>query len=149
MIHRLHRFFDSPPHDRRLIVQAAVLVTLIRVGLWLLPFRLLHRILSGMVGAGPRVKAALAATDDVDRVAQVVKAVSRYVPSATCLTQAMAAQVLLRQRGVAARLHIGVQKEDSHGLMAHAWVESQGRVVVGGPRVNQFVPLLVLDGETP
>ena len=55
----------------------------------------------------------------------------RVVPAATCLPQALAAEALLTRGGLPADLRIGVMKEASGKLLAHAWVESDGRVVVG------------------
>jgi Transglutaminase-like superfamily len=56
---------------------------------------------------------------------------SRYVPTATCLAQALAGQTLLAQQGEPAVLRIGVAKNEAGKLEAHAWVESQGRIVIG------------------
>src|SRR5438309_451978 len=67
-----------------------------------------------------------------DRVVWAVVVASRYVPMSTCLTQALAAQVLLARRGYSAHLHIGVAKEGAEAkLKAHAWVESDGKVLIG------------------
>jgi hypothetical protein len=70
------------------------------------------------------------------------------VPAATCLTQALATQVLLDQRGQTARTRIGVVKGEDGQLQAHAWVESEGVVVIGGSEseIKQYTPLLALDG---
>jgi hypothetical protein len=91
---------------------------------------------------GPRVEGASA-----EKVVWAVTASSRYVPAATCLTQAFATQVLLSRRGLAARLRIGVVKGKDGRLQAHAWVESNGVVVIGGsgPDVERYKPLLALD----
>jgi len=64
-----------------------------------------------------------------------VKASSRFVPCATCLTQAMAARMLLSIYGHKADLRIGVLREDDD-LKAHAWLEKDGRVLIGGPVCN-------------
>jgi hypothetical protein len=57
---------------------------------------------------------------------------SRLVPGASCLTQALSLQVLLGQRGLGSRLCIGVRKSQAKGFEAHAWVESGGRILIGG-----------------
>jgi Transglutaminase-like superfamily len=129
--------------DRYLLVQAALLVVLIRIGLWLLPFRTVRRLL-------PRRRSTLPARpggdpSSIDRVAGAVTRVSRCVPAATCLTQALAALVLLRRRGIPCRLHIGVAKDRRGRLIAHAWVESQGRIVIGGPSLGRYSSLLVVE----
>jgi hypothetical protein len=128
------------------VIRAALLVVLIRLGLWLLPFRMLCSLLDrwAWAGRGSRVAgrpsdAALAA-----HVARYVERISRYVPAASCLTQALAAQALLRRHGVAVRLRIGVVKAGPRRLMAHAWVEAGDRVILGATEPGLFTPLPLL-----
>jgi len=53
------------------------------------------------------------------------------MPGVKCLARALATQVLLRHSP--AHLCIGVARRKGQ-LQAHAWVESQGRIVSGGLR---------------
>jgi len=63
-------------------------------------------------------------------IAGAVRSAARLVPGASCLTQALAARVLLEQGGHSSRLHIGVSRE--HGdFEAHAWVEHDGSIIIG------------------
>ena len=57
---------------------------------------------------------------------------SRLPGKNTCLVQAVAVHAMLRRRGYTSTLRIGVSGKDPGGFIkAHAWVECQGRVVVG------------------
>ena len=91
------------------------------------------------------------ATSDTQTTAQdvvwAVRGVSRAVPGATCLTQALAAQILLSRRGCSSRLRIGVARGPAGGLLAHAWLESDGVVVLGGPHVESYTPLNLAPGD--
>jgi hypothetical protein len=49
-----------------------------------------------------------------------------------CLPTALAALVFLRRAGFPAELRIGVDRPGAGVLSAHAWVESNGVVVLGG-----------------
>ena len=49
-----------------------------------------------------------------------------------CLTQALALQWLLRRRGEKVQVHIGVRKNEDGVFAAHAWLEKEGRVLIGG-----------------
>ena len=51
---------------------------------------------------------------------------SCYVPRATCLVQALAAQVLLSWQGLDSHLRIGVALSADKEFEAHAWVECDG-----------------------
>ena len=60
-----------------------------------------------------------------------IEAVSRRVPGTHCLIQSFAAVRLLREYGYPAEIKFGVAKP--HGnFSAHAWVELDGKVIIGG-----------------
>jgi hypothetical protein len=82
------------------------------------------------------------------QVVWAVTVASRYVPAATCLTQALATQILLSRRGHPTSLRIGVGRSEAGEFQAHAWVECQGRVVIGGIKaLSRYTPLLSLGRE--
>lgn len=66
-----------------------------------------------------------------DRVVWAVRTTSRYVPAASCLTQALAAHTLLDRRGLENELRIGVARNERREFEAHAWIEIDGEVVLG------------------
>jgi len=76
-----------------------------------------------------------------DRIAWAVTTASRIVPRATCLTQAVAAKRLLERHGYDCALQFGVVKESAHELRAHAWLESDGRIILGQKSSGEFTPL--------
>ncbi len=51
----------------------------------------------------------------------------------TCLTTALVAQALLGKYGHEAKLRIGVRRKETGEFTAHAWLEHEGKVIVGGP----------------
>src|SRR5262249_38228377 len=108
--------------------QAGLLVVAVRIGLWLLPFSVMLRLMNRFGDAPATGKADARA---VRKAASAVAATSRYVPYATCLTQAMATRVLLGRLGPHSPLRIGVVRSARGRLEAHAWVESGGTIIVG------------------
>ena len=61
----------------------------------------------------------------------------------------MAGQVLLGRQGEPSELRLGVAKDDWGALQAHAWLESNGAVVVGGELdLGEFTPL-AREGAAP
>jgi hypothetical protein len=74
------------------------------------------------------------------QIAWAVGAAARFVPRATCLVRAIAAQRLLARYGYDSQVHIGVTKA-SGDFQAHAWVERDGVVCVGASEVP-YTPLL-------
>lgn len=103
--------------------------------------------------SAPKVGFAVSPQNDIRVVKKIgsrVKRVSRYVPGATCLTQALAAHVLINLSGHSSKLQIGVVKEDDGELKAHAWLESCGKVIVGNHKdLANYAVLNYLKGNNP
>ena len=144
---RLGRFLNLPEGDRGLLVRAAVMLGVTRIGLQVLPFRSLLRLLlyPGSFSTRPRPSSAAASVGGAsltDRVVWAVSVASAYVPGArSCLPRALAAQSLLEQRGVPARLRLGLARSESGTIEGHAWVESDGRVIIGGTDVDRYTAI--------
>jgi hypothetical protein len=77
-------------------------------------------------------------------VVRAVHRAARFVPGSTCLTRALAAHVLLCRMGYSPRLRIGLATDAGPPLMAHAWLELAGVVVIGGGDLEDYVPLPAL-----
>jgi hypothetical protein len=117
--------------DRRLILEAASLMILISAGLRLLRLRTLFWILDCYV----KRTASIAGLDHhgVARVRWAITAIADRFPSATCLVRALAADALIRRRGLESVVRIGVRihRNSTVPFEAHAWVECHGVVVIG------------------
>lgn len=83
------------------------------------------------------------------RVVWAVSAASRRLPrTGNCLAEALATQVMLGRRGYAAALRIGVARNGKGEFIAHAWLEADGKVLIGGMQSpSRFVPLPPLEGD--
>ncbi|HMM80920.1 MAG TPA: lasso peptide biosynthesis B2 protein [Pyrinomonadaceae bacterium] len=66
----------------------------------------------------------------LSEIVRSVRRCSRYVPFASCLTQALAAKRILRSYGTDSRVKIGVAAKDS-SIEAHAWLEVEDKIVLG------------------
>jgi hypothetical protein len=129
--------------DRWLVVSALLLVSATRFALCILPVRRAARLLGWLVPGRPGKPPDPSLAD---RVAAAIMHASRVVPGAACLTQALAAQVLLERHGVPTRLHIGIVRDGQQAVRGHAWVETQGMIVIGGIMAGQWRPLLTVEG---
>lgn len=127
----------------RLLRIALPLVVAIRLALWLLPSRVLiaH---ARSIAARPPLRDPGAAEPSL--IAWAVTASARRVPRASCLTQALAAQLLLLRHGHRAELCVGVARDASGGFRAHAWIECGGRILVGGDTSAAFTRLHAFGG---
>ena len=119
--------------------------TLLAAWLWLPLFWLGLRVLGlprfqAWLQKAP-TRAALSMTlPAIKALGEAVNIAARHTPfPATCLTRSLLLGWLLRRRGVASKLRIGVRL--TQGMLdAHAWVECEGVPVNDSPDVNaQFV----------
>lgn len=133
---QLKRFVQLTGTERRILIRVLFVVGVARAALCVLPANTVRKVVA---------KAASGAAGTVTQMVWAVRAVSRYLPGATCLTQAVAAQALLTQSGFASQVEIGVAKDkgDLGRLQAHAWVVCQGQVVLGGQQPNHYNSLVV------
>lgn len=144
---RLHKFLSLTPSDRYLLIKAMFLLGAIRLGLWLLPFPTLRRLLARV--SQPTAKLQEASQAFVDKVVWAVTVASHFIPGARCLAQALVTQVLLERRGYPTQLHIGVARSKGGQMSAHAWVESQMQIVIGGSgNMARYIPVPLQDVES-
>lgn len=151
-MHRLPKLWKRNPSEIALFARVSLLVWAIRVGLWILPFPMLRKLVAHAIGDAGKdadmTSKYFEATPETQpvmgRLKWAVQAASRYVPEATCLTQALAMQILLARQGYASDVHIGVAKGEAGKFEAHAWVESRGQVLIGGRGVERWTPLTTL-----
>jgi Transglutaminase-like superfamily len=118
--------------DRNRLLKTLLLLVAVRVGLWILPFDFLRRLL--FPKSRPVVAQTITNPRDATEIACDVTRMSRYVPFSTCLSKALVTMLLLRKQGILGSLCIGVNKNYKGDLEAHAWVESSGKIVIGGRR---------------
>ena len=62
-----------------------------------------------------------------------------------CLPRALAAHAMLRRRGIASRLCLGVARSGS-AFAAHAWIEVGDERIVGGDEAARFTRLAAFGG---
>jgi hypothetical protein len=138
---RLSKFLHLSSAEKTLLIRVWILLGITRLCLSVFRFPILRKILTGIGPYVVRVDKEL--TDD--QLVRIAEIASRYAPKATCLAQALTVQLLLKQSGRRASLHIGVNGVEGGHLNAHAWVKSGGKVITGGPNPADFTSLLTLE----
>lgn len=141
----LRKFFTLRPSDQVFLGLVCIpAVGVIRLALTFLPYQSLKRLLSA---CPEKAEAPLAL---VRRVAWGVRNAARAIPGATCLTQALAAQFLLARLGYPSQIRIGVAKDSDGELLAHAWLLSNGSVVIGGSmqELSRYVVLTEISARS-
>lgn len=130
--------------------EAAVCLALARVGIVLMRFPELSRRLG--------VHMLESTQDDDDRRRPVLRrirwaigAVSRRAPwRCKCLEQAVAAKLMLRRRGIASTLYLGVARDPaSTSVQAHAWLRCGSYYVTGGEDRERYAVVSTFAEESP
>lgn len=76
------------------------------------------------------------------RLAWLVEVAGRYCPAGTsCLKEALVLSWFLARRGMQTTLRIGVGRQ-AGAFAAHAWLEQNGRVILGDRGRDAYAPLL-------
>ena len=147
-LHRIGKFFRLSVTEQRLLLQATILLATIRLGLFTLPFASLRSMLARLAATGNRRDdQGQPASDGVERTVWAVETVGRHFPAiGTCLTQALAAHVMLARRGHQSNLRIGVARNADGKFEAHAWLEKDNVMLIGGNGSSQFTPMPILNG---
>src|SRR5262249_40601673 len=141
------RFLQLPNARLAVLLEASLVLLVVRIGLLAIPFRLIaarlgtpvapHDALvrASLAGGGPK-DAILAA-----EIAWAVTRAARFVPfKAQCLPQAIAAKWMLSRRAVASVLYFGAARSTRMGkpIESHAWLNAANVEVTGYPVAHQF-----------
>jgi Transglutaminase-like superfamily len=141
-LRKLQRLINT--EERHLFFNSFILLALIKLGLLLLPFQTLRQLLANISQVNPKLQPS-----SLGKIIWAVNASTRYMPGgAKCLARALTCQVLMKRHGYSPELRIGVAKSETGKLEAHAWVESQGQIVIGYlADLSRFIPLPSLPGN--
>jgi hypothetical protein len=133
---RFGKFFALSPADRRLLIQAWIVLAAMRVALRTVPLARLCKLASRSRSIGDR---------DLPSVEAIVRAVDRassVIPGGqNCLLRALTAELMLRRANYKSELKIGVSKPPGGEFRAHAWVEIAGEIVIGEFESGEYVTL--------
>jgi hypothetical protein len=134
------KFLKLPFAEKVLYAEALPVVVLIGLIVRLVPFRFIRKSFVKRLSSE-----RVSTTADLDEIQKIVRSVdffSRYHPFASCLTRSLSALLLIKFNGEHAILKIGVAKDEQEAFKAHAWLESNGRIIIGQvPSKNQYTVL--------
>ncbi len=147
---RAGKWFRLSREERGLMLRALPLVAVVRLGLSALPYQTVRKWAARLAPQVGKGRDDAMTPREIGGLMQGIERASRLIPKATCLTQAITAQVMLARRGQAARLHIGVARGESAKFEAHAWIECGNRIIIGGlgrggTETQRFTPLVSFD----
>ena len=131
----IRSFLKLNSEDKYILIKSFLLLWIIRIILWILPFPVIQKTISKFT-----ITSGESHSVPIEKLTWAVVVMSRYVPKATCLTRALTAQILLAGQNYNSNLKIGVSKENGE-FEAHAWLEYDNNVVLGESEV-EYTPIL-------
>ncbi len=131
----LRKWLRLGPEQQQLLLQAFLLVTISRLVLRLFPFPEAQRIVKA-AGEWLTPRAGSHRESPAQVQWAIMAVTGTRLGGGSCLAQALAGQQMLACRGYEGVVRIGVAKTDDGGMLAHAWVECDGAVIVGGTRAE-------------
>lgn len=139
----LGKLMRLPLCDQLLLVHAALLTGLTRIGLRWLSFQTVCHLLCYQQRA-PRISVS-----DEEKAVRLIWAVDvacRYLlDDKPCLTKALVAQRLLSRAGYRSTLQIGFRWVGDGPVTAHAWLEDRGNILIGNlHNLDEYVTVLRL-----
>lgn len=122
-----------------------LVVLIVRLGLWITRYQRLRALLVRPCPADPQDARRVT----VARITHAVARIAKFIPDASCLTQTISCQALLSWKGIPSTITMGLKKDESGALKAHAWLSWNGEVVLEGDEGKLVDFNKILDLPTP
>lgn len=142
MLAKIKRFFHLDRDERILFMQAYFILGYTSLMVSIIPLRrFLKRI--GMQGKESTVTISSETLTELFLVEKAIKRAIKYLPwRSKCFSRAITAKLLLKRKGIPSTLYLGVAKEDSKKMTAHAWVRCGTIIVSGKEEMPKFTPIV-------
>jgi len=141
-VHRLRKAFELSSSEWLLILWAALWLGLVEIGLRVLRF---NTLIERLDQQRPPGRTLVARSHTGERFAYFVELASRLYPfEPTCLKKALVLYALLTRNGFHGQLWIGAAKSTTEAgapIEYHAWVEHEGKVILGAANRERYIPL--------
>ncbi|MDP3478283.1 MAG: lasso peptide biosynthesis B2 protein [Desulfoprunum sp.] len=142
---KLLRFLRLPVVEKRFFFKAVYFLAVYRASLKLFS---LQNLLTKVSRKSQADLGPLPVNIPPKRMARLITVASSFVPFSTCLSQALAGQILFARHGQKTILHVGVCNKPSTGFEAHAWLCQDGGIILGHlPDMDRYRELPTLMNE--
>ena len=144
---RLLKFWSLPAREKYCFCEASILLALSNLSIKTIPFRQIYHFLR--TNWNTPTKVTLGSAENVKLVAVSLARAANLLPwKSQCLSQSIAAFVMLRRRGIPAVMFVGVKSLEDSSLHAHAWVHTGHAVTDEKSENSTFTALVSVEGGT-
>ncbi|WP_427854315.1 lasso peptide biosynthesis B2 protein [Desulfosporosinus youngiae] len=122
-----------------LLTIAFFLMGIVRLAVLIIPFRFISRSIGERMAESP-IEVNYSTYMKAAKVGWAVSKISQFTPwESKCLVQSITAQILLRLIKIPYTLYLGLAKDESNKLVAHAWLRCGGLILTGAREKDRFV----------
>ena len=146
MIQKFKKFTKLPLEEKKLFMEAYVILGIMRAAILTVSFKRLTRSLEHVAKKKELPTLNDQEMETAKRVGQAIMRASAYTPwESACLAQSLTAQKMLKKRGIPGVFYLGAAKdEESEAKMkAHAWSQCGDTIITGGGGHEEFTVLSV------
>jgi hypothetical protein len=131
VIIKTRKFFHLSNREKLGFFEACLVMVFSIIAIKIVPFRFLSRCLGTHMASSPAVNKATN-EQSIYLVQKSIDRVSNNFPyKVICMPEAMTAKLMLARRGIDSTLYMGVKKNESGDLAAHAWLRA-GEIFLTG-----------------
>lgn len=141
MLGSIARFLKIGRNERRLFFFACLVSAKCSLITLILPIRrYAHRL--GEKGKESPRRIPENQLSSIEKVRRSIIRVDRYTPwRKTCFTKAFTAKILLKRANIPSTLYLGVAKDSSNNMIAHAWLRCGDLIITGKEQMPKFTPV--------
>ena len=143
MIRQARRWLRISPRERRLLTKAWGLFILIYLYLTFRSWRDAERRIMALHHGMRPTTTTMDRQEAEHLMSWALDVAGRYLPwRPSCLHRAIAGRALMQSLGHDATLRIGVGRDERRQFIAHAWLECDGRILIGdGPEMETLTAM--------
>jgi hypothetical protein len=146
MIQKYQKFTKLSSEEKKLFMEAYVILGVMRTAILTVSFKRLTRSLEHLAKKKELEKLNEEEMQTAQKVGQAIMRASAYTPwESACLAQSLTAQKMLQKRGIPGVFYLGAAKdeENKEKMKAHAWSQCGDVIITGGSGHNEFTVLSV------
>ena len=134
MFKNFHRFSALTLQEKKLFLEAYVILLSMRIALGLFSFKRLTKTLQVSTAADYQTLFSESQLTMAKAVGKAIQRAAGHTPwKSTCLVQSLTAWKMLKKRGIAGALYLGALKEGkgNREVKAHAWTQCGDTFITG------------------
>ena len=148
MIQKAKRFFALSPEEKKLFLEAYLMLGFMRAAISTIPFKRLTRTLQHSQDYIHPVTLTAEQLHTAELVGKMITQAANNTPwNSTCLAQALTAQRILIRRDIPGVFYLGAKKnkDTKEKMAAHAWAQC-GETIITGERSHEAFTILSVFG---